>query len=251
MRGQLVQASGFSASERTDSGSCEVATCSRVTDSRMARSTGPQGDPHLLQAARRTVVFEVLGAFSTHVCQRAVHGADDVGQRDLRGRACQPVSADRPTLTAHQAGTAQLRQDVLQELARNGLGTCELLGRDGTATDGRKFGSGTECVINPGGKAHAAIMPWNPKRSGQWGGRGAVEECCRSVSSAGSPPGTVRWARLLPAAGKSRRARPHVTLVPSRLPTGRGGAVRSETAPHHDAGEDRDSGCNLFAPLPG
>ena len=38
-------------------------------------------------------------------------------------------------------------------------GHVQLLGRDGTATDGRKFGSGTECVINPGGKAHAPITP--------------------------------------------------------------------------------------------
>lgn len=139
---------------------------------------GAKRDPHLLEAARRTVVVDVFGAFAPHVRERAVDRADDVGEGDLPGRTGQPVPPYGTPLAAHQTGAAQLGEDVLKEFSGNGLGARELFGRHRTATGGSEFGRGAQRVIDSGRKAHAAIMPCREDGSGQSVGRRAAWDCC-------------------------------------------------------------------------
>ena len=54
---------------------------------------GPHGDPDVLQRRRRAGVGDVLRRLAAHGRQRALDGADDVGDADLRGGLGEPVAA--------------------------------------------------------------------------------------------------------------------------------------------------------------
>jgi hypothetical protein len=71
--------------------------------------------------AGAAAVLHRLGKGAADVGQRPVHHPDDVGDGDLVGRAGQPVAALGAPLALHDAGVAQLGEDVLQELQRDAL----------------------------------------------------------------------------------------------------------------------------------
>ena len=75
---------------------------------------GPQRDPDLEQGGGGAGVLQPLRSQPAHVGQGTIDDADDVGQGDLvRGQA-QAVSSFRAALGEHDAGVAQLEQDVLR-----------------------------------------------------------------------------------------------------------------------------------------
>jgi hypothetical protein len=93
-------------------------------------------DPDLAQGLGRAVVLERVRLGARQVRERAVDGADDVGQRDLVRRAAQQVAAVDTAAALDDAGVAQVAEDVLEEaqgdalrvgdrLALYGLGTSE------------------------------------------------------------------------------------------------------------------------------
>src|SRR4029453_16590035 len=81
--------------------------------------TGPQRDPNLLKGRRRAVIAQVLRPLAADVGQRAVDDPDDLGERDLRGRAGQPVTTLRTPLGVDDTRASQLQQDALQKLRWN------------------------------------------------------------------------------------------------------------------------------------
>ena len=83
---------------------------------------GAQRDPHLLQRLGRADVLDLLGALPAHSHERSLDRADDLREVDLVGGLGQPVAAFGPALAAHDAGGAQLREDVLQKGDRDPLG---------------------------------------------------------------------------------------------------------------------------------
>jgi hypothetical protein len=109
-----------------------------------------QCGPHLLQPFGRSQVCPVLRVFAVRALaitalvlkalavralasgaeQLAVDRADDVGERDLRGRPGKPESAVRAALAADDVAAPQVDQDRLKELARDVVRLGELLGRD-------------------------------------------------------------------------------------------------------------------------
>jgi hypothetical protein len=78
---------------------------------------GAQRDPHPLQWLGRSRVCHVLRPLAADAEQLAVDRADDIGQRDLRGRPGQPEPAVRPALAAHDVAAPQVGQDRPEELA--------------------------------------------------------------------------------------------------------------------------------------
>ncbi len=115
---------------------------------------GAQCDPHGLQRLSRPDVAEILRALAAHAKQRAVDRADDVGQRDLLGRAGEPEAAIRSALTAYQARPAQLRQDRLKKLAGNPLRLGQLLRRHVPAARGGQLDRSAQRVVGAGGQTH-------------------------------------------------------------------------------------------------
>ena len=68
----------------------EVGDGRRLEHAAQARA---HGDPELRERLRRALVLERLGPVAAHVRERALERAHDVGERDLFGRAGQPVAA--------------------------------------------------------------------------------------------------------------------------------------------------------------
>ena len=79
------------------------------------------GHPHVAQVLSRTVVFGVFWPVTPDVCQRAVEGAHDIGNRDVGRLTRQPVAAIGPPLAGDDACLAQLPQDSLEKPGRDVL----------------------------------------------------------------------------------------------------------------------------------
>src|SRR4051794_39882895 len=123
------------------------------------------GDPHLLQRLGRPRVGDVLRPLAADRRERPLDRADDVGDRDLRGGPVEPVAALGAALAAHEAGVAQVAQDVLEELQRDPLRL-----RDGVALRrpvavGRgELDRGADRVVDLGGDAHRRALSRTPAR---------------------------------------------------------------------------------------
>jgi len=90
------------------------------------------GDVHLRAYAdlQRMGIGPQLGRVGLDVGDRALDRADEVGDRDLLGRAGQPVAALGAAARTDQTGVLQLEQDVLEELQGDPLGVGESLALD-------------------------------------------------------------------------------------------------------------------------
>ena len=97
-------------------GSSPAARSASVTCSTTARRLRAHGDPDSLQVLGGARVVDVLGRLAADAGQRALDGADDVGERDLLGRLGEPVAALGAALAAHEPRVAQVGEDVLEEL---------------------------------------------------------------------------------------------------------------------------------------
>ena len=155
-----VQARGSAASSLTRSGRVPLATSATVTSSRISRSLA-RSAIHTSCSARAAPGSRAARSLPPDVRQRPVHHPDHVGEGDLRRRPGQPVAALGAPLGVHDAASAQLQQDALQELRRDLLRPGDLLGGHrtgpgavGALGDGREFRSGAEGVVDPGGEAH-------------------------------------------------------------------------------------------------
>ena len=90
-----------------------------MTVSSTARRFAAHGDPDVAQRLGHARVLDLLGPLAAHVRDRALDGADHVGQRDLGRGLRQPVAAVGAPLALHEAGVLQVEQDVLEELQRD------------------------------------------------------------------------------------------------------------------------------------
>ena len=94
------------------------------------------------QVSRRRIVEPWYsmssGAWPGDRAERAVDGADHVGDGDLVGRPGQRVAAVGPAVARDDPGAAQLEQDVLEELLRDALGVRQPLGRDRRPSPARR-----------------------------------------------------------------------------------------------------------------
>ena len=106
---------------------------------------------HLLKRLGDTVELELLRTHAADVRERALDGPDDLGERDLVGRAGQPVAALRAALARDEPVVAELQEDVLQELQRDRLRLRDALALDRPRVGARQFGRGAERVIDLGG----------------------------------------------------------------------------------------------------
>ena len=91
---------------------------------------GPDRDPDFLQVLGVAAVLDRLGRGRLDVGDRALDGADDLGDRHLVGRPGQPVAALGAAAGADDAVVLELEQDVLEELQRDVLGLGEALALD-------------------------------------------------------------------------------------------------------------------------
>ena len=91
---------------------------------------------------------------AAHVRERALERAHDLGQRDLVGGARQPVAAFDAALRGHDAGVPELREDVLEELDRNGLGGRDAVALGRPVARDRELGAGSQRVVDLCGDAH-------------------------------------------------------------------------------------------------
>ena len=83
---------------------------------------GADRDPDVLQVLGGAGVLDVLRRLAADAGQRALDGADDVGERDVLGRLGEPVAAVGAALGADEPGVAEVGEDVLEELVGDRLG---------------------------------------------------------------------------------------------------------------------------------
>ena len=72
-------------------------------------------------------VVDVLGTKIANGCERAVQGADDIGDGDRGWVLVQPVPTLGAPLARHESGLTQVPKDPLEELRGNALGRRKLL----------------------------------------------------------------------------------------------------------------------------
>ena len=157
-RQRVTQASGSSASRSTAAGRLaggDVGQRDVLDDAAQARA---HGDPDALQRLGGAGVGDVLRALAAHRGQRALDGADDVGDGDLRRRAGPASSRPR-----RRAGCAR---------ARRGAGRPRMFSRNsagcpgpaaiaspfaGRSPAGGELDRGADRVVGLGGDAHAPL----------------------------------------------------------------------------------------------
>ena len=123
-----------------------------------------QRDPDALQRLGRAAVAHALRPLAAHRGERAVDGADHVGDGDLRRRPVELVPALRATHALDEPGVAQVGQDVLEEPLRDALGGRDRLGahRRARVLGGGELGGGAHRVVSLGGDLHPRIVPISP-----------------------------------------------------------------------------------------
>jgi hypothetical protein len=114
-------------------------------------------DPDLAQLLGRARIFELLGRLPADVRERPLDCSDHVRDRDLVRGSRQGVPARLTAAALDDSGTAEVAQDVLEEVDRNVLRFRDLLCIDEPA-DGGELDRGTNGVVRLGGGAHARIM---------------------------------------------------------------------------------------------
>ncbi len=119
----------------------------------------PRRDPDVLEHLGGLVVGDRLGAQAVDADQRAVDGADDVGDTHVTRAGGQPPAAGLAALADHDAGPTHVREDRLQEAVRDLLQPAELLGahRPTVVTIG-DLDEGPEGIVGLGGDAHAVSL---------------------------------------------------------------------------------------------
>ena len=110
-----------------------------------------------------------------HGGQRTFDGSQHVGHRDLGRGPGQLVSPVGPATGADDARSAQLREDVLEEVLRNRLAPRELLPLDGNALvlDGGELRRRSHRVVGLGCDPHGLILA-DPGAGREMGLDGAV-----------------------------------------------------------------------------
>ena len=108
---------------------------------------GADGDPDLLQVLGVAVVLDRLRRGRLHVGDRALDGADDIGDRHLLGRPGQPVAALGAAAGADDALVLELEQDVLEELQGDVLGLGQALALDRALPGGGQLRGGPHRVV--------------------------------------------------------------------------------------------------------
>ena len=76
-------------------------------------------NPDVTQPLRVAGVLDLLAPHAADVRERAVDGANDVGQADLRGGPGEPVATLRPAPAADEPGVPEVGEDVLEEVRRD------------------------------------------------------------------------------------------------------------------------------------
>jgi hypothetical protein len=125
---------------------------------------GAQRDPHPLQRLGGTGIDHVLRPLTAHAEQLPVDGADDVRERDLRGRPGQPEAALGAALAAYDVAAPQVGQDRLEELAGDVLRLSELLGRDMPLARRGELDGGAQRVVGACRQSH--VRHYAASRSG-------------------------------------------------------------------------------------
>ncbi len=78
----------------------------------------------------RAFVLELLGPDAAHVRERALDGTNHIRERDLGGRAREPVTPFRTALARDEPGVLEFEQDLLEEAERDRLRAGERLRLD-------------------------------------------------------------------------------------------------------------------------
>ena len=157
-RQRVTQDSGSSASRWTSSFSVLPARSASVTCSTTLRRLVRTAIHTRCSSAAAAGVVDVLGALAADAGQRALDGADDVGERHVVRLLGQPVAALGAALAADDARLPQVGEDVLEELLRDVLRRRELRALDGAAAGGGELGRRADGVVDLGGDAHAGRL---------------------------------------------------------------------------------------------
>jgi hypothetical protein len=129
----------------------EIADRGRLED---GTETRPDRDPELHERASRSLVDERLGPVAADVGERSLQRTHHLRQRDLVGWPRKPVAAFDTALGRHDAGVAELREDVLEELDGNRLGGRDAVALGRPVARDRELGAGSQRVVDLRGDAH-------------------------------------------------------------------------------------------------
>src|SRR5436305_96774 len=136
-----------------------------------APEIGSDGDPHAGECIGGAWVMSVLGRPAADACEWTLHSADDVGNRDVVGRLCEPEAAVSTAVRADDPRVAQLSEDVLQEVERNILSRGDALGLYRSLVSCRgKLDCSANRVVGFGRDPHtvAGSNPYASARSGSF-----------------------------------------------------------------------------------
>jgi hypothetical protein len=124
-----------------------------------AAQRGAHGHPDLAQLLGRAAVLEQVRAGAGDVRERAVNGADDIGQRDVGGPARQQVTAVDATPALDDACVAQVAEDVLEEAQGDALRGGDRLALYGVLAVGcGELDRRAKRVVGLGGDADSPIV---------------------------------------------------------------------------------------------
>jgi hypothetical protein len=94
-----------------------------------------------------------------YVEEPAVDGPDNVGQGDLGRGPGEPEAAVGTALAAHDVAASQMRQDRLEELARDILRQGKLLGSGVAVLRSGEFDGCAQRVVGACGESHDSYYP--------------------------------------------------------------------------------------------
>ena len=123
----------------------------------------PRGDPHLLQGLRGRVIADRLGALAVDRDERAIDGADDIGDRDLVRRLRQLPAPGFAADGGEYPDATKIGEDRLEEALGDVLPPAELIGADGfTVVDAGDLDESAQRIVGLGGDPHAVIVAVDP-----------------------------------------------------------------------------------------
>src|ERR1019366_4328145 len=178
---------------------------------------GPHRHPDVLEVLGRPLVAGHLRAQSAHLGQRSVEGPDDVGHRDVGGRARQTVATVGTTLAQQEAGTPHVVEDALEELGRERLRLRQRLGRHRAPVGVGQGAEGPHGIVDLGGDVHGGILPEDVAPcgpTGRWGCRAPVAAYSAAMAASTSSLAALRAGQdAAPSPSSAARTRKTTRLV--------------------------------------
>ena len=125
----------------------------------------PQRHPHLREVIGGAAVCELVGPDALDSRERAFHRSQDLRHGDLISGSRELVATLGTAARAHDAGPAELGEDVLEEILRNVLTASQLFALDRAALilERRELHCGPHRVIGFGCDPHGCILS-RPRR---------------------------------------------------------------------------------------